>query len=44
MRGCANQFQLVDAAILSKTDDDRLDDFAGVVRFDESFEAGYRWS
>ena len=37
-------FQLIDAAILSKTDDDRLDDFAGGVRFDESFEAAYRWA
>jgi len=36
-------FQLVDAGILSKTEDDRLDDFAGVVRFDDAFEAGYRW-
>lgn len=36
-------FQLIDAGILSKTEDDRLDDFAGVVRFDEVFEAGYRW-
>ena len=36
-------FQLVDAGILSKTDDDRLDDFAGVVRFDDAFESEYRW-
>jgi uncharacterized repeat protein (TIGR04138 family) len=36
-------FQLVDAGILSKTEDDRLDDFSGVVRFDDAFEAGYRW-
>ncbi|TPW14990.1 MAG: hypothetical protein FD129_978 [bacterium] len=36
-------FQLIDAGILSKTEDDRLDDFAGVVRFDDLFEAGYRW-
>jgi uncharacterized repeat protein (TIGR04138 family) len=36
-------FQLVEAGILSKTEDDRLDDFAGVIRFDDLFEAGYRW-
>jgi len=36
-------FHLIEAGILSKTDDDRLDDFAGVIRFDDLFEAGYRW-
>lgn len=36
-------FHLIEAGILSKTEDDRLDDFAGVIRFDEVFEAGYRW-
>jgi uncharacterized repeat protein (TIGR04138 family) len=36
-------FLLVEAGILSKTDEDSIEDFSGVVRFDDAFESGYRW-
>lgn len=36
-------FLLVEAGILSKTDEDRLEDFSGVMRFDDAFESEYRW-
>jgi uncharacterized repeat protein (TIGR04138 family) len=36
-------FQLVDAGVMSKTDEDSLADFQGIIRFDETFEAEYRW-
>lgn len=36
-------YLLIEVGVLSKTEDDRLEDFAGVIRFDEEFEKGYRW-
>lgn len=36
-------FQLIEAGVLSKTDEDSLDDFGGVMKFDEAFESEYRW-
>lgn len=36
-------FLLVDAGVMSRTDEDSMDDFTGVIRFDDGFEAGYRW-
>jgi len=34
-------FHLVDARLLLKTDDDRIEDFLGVYDFDEAFERDY---
>src|SRR5512140_2491946 len=36
-------FQLVEAGVMSKTDQDTLADFEGVIQFDDEFEAEYRW-
>jgi len=36
-------FHLVEEGVMSKTDDDTLSDFSEVIRFDEAFEAEYRW-
>jgi uncharacterized repeat protein (TIGR04138 family) len=36
-------FHLVDAGVMSKTDQDSMADFTGVIRFDEQFESDYRW-
>lgn len=36
-------FLLVEAGVLSKTEEDSLEDFSGVVRFDDAFESEYRW-
>lgn len=36
-------FLLIEAGVLSKTDEDTLEDFSGVMRFDEEFEKMYRW-
>lgn len=36
-------FLLIEVGVLSKTDEDTLDDFSGVVRFDDEFERTYRW-
>jgi len=36
-------FALVDAGILVKQDDDRIEDFAEVFDFEEKFESGYPW-
>lgn len=36
-------FHLVDAGVMSKTDQDSMVDFSGVIRFDEQFESDYRW-
>lgn len=36
-------FHLVEASIMSKTEEDSLTDFKDVIRFDDTFEAEYRW-
>lgn len=36
-------FQLIEAGVLSKTDEDSLDDFTGVMKFDAGLESEYRW-
>ncbi len=36
-------FALVDAGILVKQDEDRVEDFADVFDFEEKFESGYPW-
>lgn len=36
-------FLLIEAGVLSKTEEDTLEDFAGVMRFDDEFEKMYRW-
>jgi uncharacterized repeat protein (TIGR04138 family) len=36
-------FHLVEAGVMSKTDQDSMADFSGVIRFDEQFESDYRW-
>jgi uncharacterized repeat protein (TIGR04138 family) len=36
-------FHLVDAGVMSKTDQDSMADFSGVIRFDAQFESDYRW-
>lgn len=35
-------FNMVDAGLLRKTDEDRREDFAGVLDFDEAFDRGFR--
>ncbi len=37
-------FALVDAGILTKQDDDRLEDFRGLFDFEEAFERNYPWA
>ena len=36
-------FLLIEVGVLSKTEEDTLDDFAGIMRFDDEFEKAYRW-
>jgi uncharacterized repeat protein (TIGR04138 family) len=36
-------YDLIEADLLRKTDEDSLEDFAGVYDFHEAFEQGYRW-
>lgn len=36
-------FLLIEVGVLSKTDEDTLEDFSGVMRFDDEFEKAYRW-
>ena len=36
-------FHLVDAGLLSKTEDDSKEDFRGVYSFEEAFDAGEYW-
>lgn len=36
-------YDLIEADLLRKTDEDSLDDFAEVYDFREAFEQGYRW-
>ena len=36
-------FLLIEVGVLSKTEEDTLEDFSGVMRFDEEFEKTYRW-
>jgi uncharacterized repeat protein (TIGR04138 family) len=36
-------FHLVDAGVMSKTEEDTLENFRGVIRFDETFDAEYKW-
>lgn len=36
-------YDLIEAELLRKTDDDSLEDFAGVYDFREALEKGYRW-
>jgi uncharacterized repeat protein (TIGR04138 family) len=36
-------YDLIEADLLRKTDEDTLEDFAGVYDFREAFEQGYRW-
>jgi uncharacterized repeat protein (TIGR04138 family) len=36
-------YDLIEADLLRKTDDDSLEDFAEVYDFREAFEQGYRW-
>ncbi len=35
-------FNMVDVGLLRKTDEDRREDFAGVLDFDDTFDRGYR--
>jgi uncharacterized repeat protein (TIGR04138 family) len=36
-------YDLIEADLLRKTDEDSLEDFVGVYDFREAFEQGYRW-
>lgn len=36
-------FLLIEVGVLSKTEEDTLEDFSGVMRFDDEFEKAYRW-
>ena len=37
-------FALVEAGILTKQDEDRLEDFRGIFDFEEAFERNYPWT
>jgi uncharacterized repeat protein (TIGR04138 family) len=36
-------FEMIEARILSKTDEDAIGDFGGALDFGPSFDEGYRW-
>ena len=36
-------FLLIDRGVMSRTESDSLEDFANIVRYDDTFESGYRW-
>ena len=36
-------YDLIEADLLRRTEDDSLEDFAGVYDFRDAFEQGYRW-
>ncbi len=36
-------FRLIGAGIMSRTEEDSLEDFSGIVRYDDAFESEYRW-